>query len=246
MTPWLDGEPDLSVPPDVKHIQLAFTGLASFHQRLALEQVQAESVGLRQRHEEIRQLVEGGFDRLETAIVRDGDSDTSRRQAALEWLSLARRQAPLLLEPLRRASRNVVRVQPTLRDARPEHFLFKDDRLSGLVDFGAMGVESVAGDLARLLGAWLDGDSAARLLALATYERVRPLDSTESGLIAVFEAGTALLIGERWVRWHYFEHRSFDDPQAVSTGLERGLKQLERLVHGIAVAGESGHTSRFS
>ena len=64
------------------------------------------------------------------------------------------------------------------------------------------------------------------------------LIAPNQGSIAVFEAGTALLIGERWVRWHYLEHRSFDDPQAVSTGLARGLKQLERLVHGTAVAGE--------
>ena len=109
----------------------------------------------------------------------------------------------MLLEPLGRASSQVIRVQPSLRDARPEHFLFEGERLSGLVDFGAMGVESVAADLARLIGEWLDGDPAARREALAAYERVRPLDPAEARLIDVFETTTALLIGERWVRWHY-------------------------------------------
>ena len=46
-------------------------------------------------------------------------------------------------------------MQPCLRDARPEHFLFVENVLTGLIDFGAMDFETVAGDLARLLGEWL-------------------------------------------------------------------------------------------
>ena len=60
--------------------------------------------------------------------------------------------------------------------------------------------------------------------------RIRPLDPDETRLINVFETTTALLIGERWARWHYVENRKFDDPQAVLNGLERGLMRLDRLV----------------
>ena len=88
-----------------------------------------------------------------------------------------------------------------------------------------MGVDTVAADLARLIGEWLDGDPAARREALASYEQVRPLDPAEARLIAVFETTTALLIGERWVRWHYVENRRFDDPKAVAKGTHgRSLK----------------------
>jgi hypothetical protein len=59
-------------------------------------------------------------------------------------------------------------------------------------------------------------------------------------LIPVFETTTALLIGERWARWHYVENRHFDDPDAVSKGLDRGLSRLERL------ARELYGTRRFS
>ena len=135
---------------------------------------------------------------------------------------------------LAKASSTLVRLQPVLRDARPEHFLFEDHRLTGLVDFGAMGVESVAADLARLMGDWLDGDVSARREALASYERVRPLDSTEARLITAFETMAAVLIGERWVRWHYVEKRRFDDPQAVSKGIDRGRSRLERLMRDLA------------
>jgi Ser/Thr protein kinase RdoA (MazF antagonist) len=124
-----------------------------------------------------------------------------------------------------------VSLQPCLRDARPEHFLFEGDRLSGLVDFGAMGVDCVAGDLARLMTEWLDGDSEARAEALNAYERVHTLETAEAGLIEAFEKSSALLIGEHWIRWHYLEDRRFDDPRAVPQGIARGLERLERLAN---------------
>ena len=212
---------------------------------------EGESAGLRQRHQEIRQLVEGGFDRLESAIVREGDADTrcADRAAHRAGCRLARRQAPLCSNRSceRRdlwfgSSRSFAMLAPSISCS-------KDDRLSGLVDFGAMGVESVAGDLARSWRRWLDGDSAGSASKpLATYERVRPLDCTESGLIAVFEAGTALLIGERWVRWHYCENRSFDDPQAVvEQDSSADSSSSSAYVQWDRLAGDTGsHTSRFS
>ncbi len=87
----------------------------------------------------------------------------------------------------------------------------------------------MAGDLARLIGEWLEGDTRARGDALEAYERIRPLQPAEIILIGVFETSADLLIGERWLRWHYVESRRFDDSQAVSKGLARGLKRLERL-----------------
>ena len=148
---------------------------------------------------------------------------------ATRWLGLARAIAPHLLGPLRDAAGRVVSLQPCLRDARPEHFLFEGDRVSGLVDFGAMGVDCVVGDLARLMGEWLAGDRSARTEALAAYERIRPLDAAESSLIEAFASSSALLIGEHWIRWHYIEGRRFDDPQAITQGIARGLAHIERL-----------------
>ena len=148
---------------------------------------------------------------------------------ALRWLGLARAVAPQLLDPLREAAGRVVPLQPCLRDARPEHFLFEGDRVSGLVDFGAMGVDCVAGDLARLMGEWLAGDPSARSVALAAYERIRPLDAAESSLIVAFTSSSSLLIGEHWIRWHYIEGRRFDDPLAVEQGIARGLALIELL-----------------
>jgi Phosphotransferase enzyme family len=236
ITTWHAGKSDLSRPPGLESLRLAFTGLAMFHERFAGERVEAVSAGLRQRHDAIGRLVHGGFRTLEIAINRQNEIGAPDRKVALAWLALARRVAPVLLDPVGRASGRMIRVQPALRDARPEHFLFEGSRLSGLVDFGAMGVESVAADLARLMGEWLAGDPAAWREALAAYERIRPLDPDETRLINVFETTTALLIGERWARWHYVENRGFDDPQAVSNGLQRGLMRLQRLVRDLTTS----------
>ena len=109
------------------------------------------------------QLVEGGFDRLETAIVTSRAMPTTmRRQAALEWLSLARRHGPARARTAPASVATVSFRSSPLSRCAPEHFLFKDDRLSGLVDFGAMGVDSVAGDLARLFGGVAGRRRAAR------------------------------------------------------------------------------------
>ena len=87
----------------------------------------------------------------------------------------------------------------------PEHFLFEDRSPEWTGRLGAMGVESVAADLGRLDRRVVGWRSGRPPEALASYERIRPLDSGEARLIAVFEATTALLIGERWVRWHSVE-----------------------------------------
>jgi len=124
-----------------------------------------------------------------------------------------------------------------LRDVRPEHFLFEADRLSGLIDFGAMGIESVAADLARLIGEWFPDDHVLRALALAAYRQVRPLDASEAALIAALEATGDLLIAGHWLSWHYLDHRHFDDASAVARGVARGLHRLERLAERIRPSG---------
>jgi homoserine kinase type II len=236
ITPWMSGSAEPS-PPAPARLRQAFSGLAALHERLMVERIEGVSPGLVHRRDSINRLVQGDFDVLEQALRRRPESEAKNREAALAWLALARKVGPLLLEPLGRAMRRVLSLQPCLRDVRPDHFLFDGERLSGLVDFGAMGIDCVAADLARLIGEWLDGDPVARAEALASYERALPLDPAESSLINVFESATALLIGERWVRWHYVEDRRFDQPWAIAQGIERGLNRLERLVRELAASG---------
>jgi homoserine kinase type II len=231
LAPWMPGTAEVARPPARDRVRSAFAALAAFHQRLGAERRTGTSPGLGQRHAAIAGLLRGGFDARERAIRRpDTTPSGEARPAALRWLGLARAAAPRLIDPLGRAAGRVAPLQPCLRDARPEHFLFNGGRVGGLVDFGAMGVDCVASDLARLIGEWLDGDRSARAEALAAYERIRPLDAAEAALIDAFASSSALLIGERWTRWHFIESRRFEDPSAVARGIARGVAHLERVL----------------
>jgi Ser/Thr protein kinase RdoA (MazF antagonist) len=227
LEPWMPGEPDRSAP-SAAHVRAAFAGMAALHQCLADARVEEFSPGLVERYQNVSELIQGGFDRLAAAVGAIGGGD-EHRLAAHRWIELGRQVAPLLIGSLASAAGRRISLQPCLRDARAEHFLFTGGRLSGLVDFSAMGVDSVAGDLARLMGEWLGGDPSLHAQALAAYGSVRSLTPEELGLIDVFQSATALLIGERWLRWHYLEGRRFENPWALSEGLARGLTQLERI-----------------
>jgi homoserine kinase type II len=233
LTPWMTGSAEVARPPAPARVRAALAALAAFHQRLGPGRRAGASPGLAQRHAAVLNLLRGGLDELERAIRwYDAGQPNEALPMALRWLGLARAIAPHLVAPLRAAAGRVVPLQPCLRDARPEHLLFEDDHVTGLVDFGAMGVDCVAGDLARLMGEWLDDDRSARADALAAYERIRPLDAAEAALIDAFASSSALLIGEHWIRWHYIEGRRFDDPSATAHGVARGVAHLERLADG--------------
>jgi homoserine kinase type II len=127
---------------------------------------------------------------------------------------------------LRPEASSAIPLQPVIRDARPAHFLFTGDRLTGLVDFGAMGLESPAADLARLIGEWIGPDLAGRSAALDAYTAVRPIDASEARHIDVFADSGAWLGPARWIRWHFVDHRQFDDPDAARVGLDRAMNRL--------------------
>lgn len=226
--PWLPGSPESRWPPNVARVRAAFGALAAVHHRLAAHSAIGPSPGLNARGEEVARLIHVGFDKMARAI--ESRADDPLAPPALEWLGLARRFAPAVLNVLEGVRRWDVPLQPCLRDARPEHFLFQGNVVSGLVDFGAMDVDNVAGDLARLLGEWLPNPDceALREEGLAAYRRERPLSQTEEAIISAFETLADLLIAERWIRWRFLEDRRFDAPQAHAQGIARGLERLRR------------------
>jgi homoserine kinase type II len=234
LAPWLEGQLELNDPPDAQRVHAAFQALARLHRRLAGFATVGRSPGLANCIVELEELAARDFQALESALHRAPGGEL--RVAGFHWLDLARTAAPLLLPGVHDAASLAVPLQPCLRDARPDHFLFLGNEVSGLVDFGAMGIESVAADLARLAGEWFSGNQSLRALAVAAYEVTRPLDPSESALIAAFEVAADLLIAGHWLRWHFLEHRRFDDPMAVPQGVARGLRRLERRADGTALS----------
>ena len=230
LAPWLPGRPDPARPPGPGRLRAGFAGLAALHRAWAGPRVLGPSPGLARRARELGDLLAGGFDSLDRALRSAPVGPL--REPARRWLDAARRLAPAEHDRLRHAAGRSVALQPCLRDARPEHLLFEGDRLVGVVDYGAMGVDAVSADLGRLLVEWVGPDRPARGEALAAYEAVRPLATSEAALIDAFDRSAALLMGGHWARWHFLEGRAFDDPDAVRLGLDRGLRRVARLAAG--------------
>ncbi len=217
VSPWMPGQPNTTL------FRSAFTALAMVHNRLGPMPAQIPSPGLIARLEESERLLKTELAQFETTVGRAHDeaADLSRR-----WLAVARTGLMALVPRLRRDALRTMAIQPVLRDARRDHFLFEEDRLTGLVDFGAMGVDTPAADLARLLGEWVGDDRPLRAEALNAYSAIRPLSAVEAALIDVFEEANAWLGPARWVRWHYVDRRHFDDSDTVMIGLRRCLDRL--------------------
>ena len=93
-----------------------------------------------------------------------------------------------------------------------------------------MRVETVATDVARLLGS-LEGDNATGWqTGLAAYGSIRPLDDRELRLATAIDRGNVVLSGTLWLQWLSVEGRTFDDVGAIATRIRRGLARLETLV----------------
>jgi homoserine kinase type II len=227
LAPWKPGAPDLGSPPSRDHVLLALEALAALHVRLSARCDPAVSPGLRLRARELQSLEGGGLDVLENALARS--TEGKEREMGDRWLALARTAIPQILPDLHDRKLLRIPLQPCLRDARPEHLLFEGNALTGLVDFGAMGIETVAADLARLIGEWFPGDPQLRDEAMEAYGRIRPLGESEAALLTAFETAADVLVASHWLRWRFLEHRTFEDPLALTRGIARGLERIERL-----------------
>lgn len=215
----------------------AATGVAHFHRAVAsLGESHVPVPAVQTRLQRLAQLDATFRDtKLRTALPRSsasvagqGDSLASL-QLAVEclrenWAS-HRRRAAMLLEPW---ATRPLRQQFVLRDIHLENALFVDGRMSGIVDFDAIRVDSPATDLARLVGSaallpqpaseprpaalpWLELWSAA----LAAYRAVGAFSTEEEQLARVLAEVNPLVVVANWVVWVLYEGRVFPGPDAA-------------------------------
>jgi homoserine kinase type II len=175
----------------------------------------------------LERLLHSGVDRLRRAVVSvDWPEAAERGRRILDLFSLAAQSVAARLKPACEAKAS---QQFCLRDIKADHVLFEGDRVSGLIDFGAMRIECVSGDIARLLGGMAADDPALWREGLAAYESKRPLSQPERELIPIFDETSVLLSGIHWLNWIYLDGRTFHDPRAVISRLDELLVRLERL-----------------
>jgi len=233
LTPWLPGEASLASEPTAAKLSEAMQALARFHQaaksyRMGEEASRlAPSPGLQQRLAMIHYLQQGELQQLWQATRTAEASDL--RELAFELLegighsldAVASYLQPIIDVPLP--------LQWCLRDVRHDHVLFMGDQVSGLLDFGAVAVDSVAGDLARLLGSIVNNHPESWQMGVNAYEAQRPLSHDELRALVGFDQGGLLCSAANWVRWLFVERRSFPQIHALHNQLVWLRDRLQTL-----------------
>lgn len=227
LTPWMPGEATYHRSPSAEKLAAALQILARFH----LAACDAGPVrvgsppGLVARLEQLQTLLAGGCQRLQAAVVRgDWPALYPLARVAAEQLERCGRLAEPLLAA---AHRHRVSLQPCIRDVWHDHVLFTGERVTGLIDFGALREDHVGADLSRLLGSLVGDDAASWEAGLAAYQTIRPLAPAEHELVRAYDRSAVVLSAANWLQWIYIDQRSFPERQRVEGRLASIVRRLE-------------------
>ncbi|MBL9163704.1 MAG: phosphotransferase [Planctomycetaceae bacterium] len=232
LTPWLPGVADYWITPRHTKLKAAARTLAEIHLSASSFPVGDRagparidrSPALVERGDRLEALKSGACADLAYHLVQT--PPTAAREIAFEALELIQRSLGRLWQESLRWCDERLALQWVIRDVWHDHVLFTEDKVTGVIDFGAAAVDSPAGDLARLLGSLVGDDEAAWRLGVEVYQTKRPLAPIELEAVRFFDASGTLLSAFNWVHW------LFRDPSALGPNVDRNAasRRLERLV----------------
>ncbi len=232
LSAWLPGAAHSGRDLTGARLVAAMRALAHFHQ-IALEVMSHRpapgvSPSLARRRRLAEELRQGLWQHLDHAVRTRAPADLAPRARAI--LDHYRQRAPDVLREVCAAEQWSVPQQVCHGDLWHDHVLFRDERVTGLVDFGAMRVDSRAVDIARLLGSLAICDPATWQAGVAAYEQAAPLADAERALVPVLDRSAILLGGMNWLKWLLLEGRSF-------RARERVLRRLDAIIARLTIAG---------
>ncbi len=237
LEPWMPGVADYSTHPRAARLKAAMVCLARWHLAAAGFQPRepertwffttpsGRSPGLAERAREIVRRNGSECDVLRRALAASSWKDFA--DLGKQIIDHFMRLSPRIDLQMRLGLDAFVPLQPCLRDVWHDHILFTGDEVTGLIDAHAARSDSVATDLARLLGSLVGDDRAGWEAGLAAYHAVRPLSLAEAALVELFDQSAVLLGGLTWLDWHCMQGRTFDDPNRVLARLRMILGRLE-------------------
>lgn len=190
VSPWMPGTP-LAPEDSGTRMGEAACGLSCFHAALEEEAPRgtfSRSTAFTQRQEALGKLAKEGLDTPKC------------RPEWRDFVSLIHASIGPATAALERVREEPTLLQPVQVDSRPEHFLLDEDRLTGLIDFGAMRIDTPWIDLARLAGELSGGDRSRREEILLLYERAA-CSRVPRGVIEALDLSGAVLASANWLRW---------------------------------------------
>jgi homoserine kinase type II len=229
LEPWMHGTADYEHAPCVEKLRAAMTAVAQFH--LATSDFaprgtqvafgrKAESLpviatpAIARRLAELHDMSKKGTSDLASAI--DYHIWPELAPLARQFIALLPNAAQTAIEQLEPLAHVRLPLQACLRDIWHDHILFTGNDVTGIVDFGAIDIDTPATDIARLLGSLVGDDSEGWQTGLAAYSAVRQLSSEESAAVVALDKSGVVLAGCNWIRWIYVEGRDFENRQQVT------------------------------
>jgi len=106
-----------------------------------------------------------------------------------------------------------VPIQVIIGNLCGRHLRFDEDGLCGIIDFKELCVDSIAWDIAALLGSMAGSNSMLWATGLKAYQSIRPLTQGEMFLIGAFELSPFLLKALDYLSTVFIEEQLFTDRQ---------------------------------
>lgn len=223
VTQWLPGSADYLESPSEAKLFATIQAIASLHQ--AWSNPLTNSVPMQASQEAMQPsqdspAVVQRIERLEYWL--------GKLTLGSKWESLCSRELELQLgratlrslqrfgEPwlreLQAARKPLSHLQPVLRDVWSDHILFVGDRVTGIVDYGAMRIDEPETDLARLLGSLEPLSLSKRKSGVEFYMNCLPDSSISWQRVELLDRTSTLLIALQWFEWLVLERREFAAP----------------------------------
>jgi Ser/Thr protein kinase RdoA (MazF antagonist) len=226
LTAWLPGIADYHSHPSQPRLRAAMRVLAQFHNlaaRYKRREGPAPAVIERVRH--LEGAKSRGLSLLQQSLTpplgNEIDSLANRLIAAAQRCLASSSAAERLSQT------PDLPLQPAIRDIHHDHLLFTGETVSGLIDFGALRIDTPLTDIARLVGSLVGDDDESRQFALSTYSELRPLSPFDRALIHALDESGLIIATLNWLTWLYLERRDMGPTQPIARRLTHILERLE-------------------
>ena len=240
LEPWMPGTADYLAQPSEAKFHAAFRELGLLHNCLRdgspRELRRGTSPAVAKRQAVFDELTRGGWAEVQSVLAADSPEFASwqdLKDGAAQYAQYFAKCGPRVASLLQLTTRQQFPLQSVAGDLHAEHVLFQGDDLTGFVDFGAMTVDSVALDVARLVGSMAGENVTGRVAALTAYASARQssagLSVEEEVLVEVLDRSGVLLAPYRWLRWIYVERREFSRRDAVLARFRLVMDRLRKM-----------------
>jgi hypothetical protein len=223
---WRPGSADYYANPIRARLQAAMRTLARFHDLAAIhESARGLPRAFTDRWQHAEKLHGSGLASIEAGAARPLGNEIDVRSTRL--LSLARLRIPPPWQGPAVESVSDLPLLPAIRDIHHDHVLFTGDEVTGIIDFGAMRIDTPLTDVARLVGSLAGDDREARRVAFDAYSELRPLSGADRRLINWLDRSGVVLGAMNWLWWLYVERRDMGPVEPIIKRLDHLLQRLE-------------------